>query len=87
MITALSNFYNAHPATVALVSYYLASAFIGSLPAPTANASQFYLFLYKFLNTLGGNLSRAFASKVERSPNFQDALAKSGSAPVQGNNP
>jgi len=69
-------FLQAHPTSSTLVAYYLASAFIGALPAPRSQASQFYLFIYKFANTLGGNLTRAFATKVEASPNWQPAIQK-----------
>jgi hypothetical protein len=72
-----------HQTIATLVAYYVAIAFVGSLPAPTANSTQLYRFFYQFANTLGGNLTRAFASKVESSPNFVDAMniqnAKAGS--------
>ncbi len=71
---AIWNFLVLHQTIAALVAYYTVSAFIGSLPAPTANSTQLYLFFYKFANTLGGNLTRAFATRVEGSPNFQDAV-------------
>jgi hypothetical protein len=35
---------------------------------------MFYQFVFKFVNTLAGNLSRAYSSKVEASPNFQAAV-------------
>jgi hypothetical protein len=57
-------FIMAHQTAAALVVYYVVSAFIGSLPAPQVNSSQFYQFVFKFLNTLGGNLSRAFSSQL-----------------------
>jgi len=75
-VTGLVSFYQAHPSLVALGGYYIVSAFIGALPAPMAGSSQLYLFFYKFLNTLGGNLTRAFGTKVEKSPNFADAVQK-----------
>lgn len=73
-MTAIWNFIVAHDTIASLVAYYFASAFIGSLPAPRVDSTQLYLFVYKFLNTLGGNLTRAFATKVEGSPNFQAAV-------------
>lgn len=66
--------YASHPYIATLVTYWGASAFIGALPAPTATASQLYLFLFKFTNTFVGNLLRAYSSKVETSPNFQQAV-------------
>ena len=73
MNTAIA-FIQAHPTSSALVGYYIAISFTGSLPAPMASSSMFYQFLFKFVNTLAGNLSRAYASKVESSPNFQAAV-------------
>lgn len=73
MTTAWS-FLVEHQTIATLVGYYIVSAFVGSLPAPRANSTQLYLFFYKFANTLGGNLTRAFATRVEGSPNFQDAV-------------
>ena len=58
------SFIMAHQTIFALVAYYTASAFIGSLPAPGTDSSQFYQFLFKFLNTLGGNLFRAFSPSL-----------------------
>ena len=79
-------FLQAHPTTSALVGYYIVSAFVGALPAPRAQSTQIYLFAYKFANTLGGNLTRAFATKVEGSPNWQPAVQKvingSGLTPI-----
>ena len=67
-------FIQAHPTTFTLIGYYVAISFTGSLPAPMANSSMFYQFMFKFVNTLAGNLSRAYSSKVESSPNFQAAV-------------
>lgn len=68
------SFIVAHSTISSLVGYYIAISFTGSLPAPTARSSMFYQFVFKFVNTLAGNLTRAYASKVEASPNFQDAV-------------
>jgi hypothetical protein len=54
----------AHPKTATAVTFYIWSAFIGSLPAPGINSGMFYRFLFTFLNTLGANISRAFSSKL-----------------------
>jgi len=67
-------FIQAHPTVFTLVGYYVAISFVGSLPAPQATSSMFYQFVFKFVNTLAGNLARAYASKVESSPNFQAAV-------------
>jgi hypothetical protein len=58
------------------ILYMTGSAAIGSMPAPTATSSQFYLWAFRFLNTMASNLTRAFNTKVERSPNFADAVQK-----------
>lgn len=57
-------FIQSHPTTSSLVAFYIASAFIGSLPAPAANSSTLYRFFFTFANTLGANLSRAYSSKL-----------------------
>jgi hypothetical protein len=67
-------FIQAHPTIFTLVGYYTAISFVGSLPAPQATSSMFYQFVFKFVNTLAGNLARAYASKVESSPNFAAAV-------------
>lgn len=67
-------FIQAHPTTSALIGYYVAISFVGSLPAPTSTSGMFYQFLFKFINTLAGNLARAYNTKVEASPNFLPAV-------------
>lgn len=64
----------AHPTISALVAYYVVSAAIGAMPAPAATDGRGYQFLFKFLNTIGGNLTRAFNTYVEGSPNFQSGV-------------
>jgi hypothetical protein len=54
----------AHPKTATVVVFYVWSAFIGSLPAPGINSSAFYGFFFKFMNTLGANLSRAYSANL-----------------------
>jgi hypothetical protein len=54
----------AHQTVAALVAYYIVSAFIGSLPSPKVDSGQFYQFFFKFINTLGGNLARAFSGDL-----------------------
>ena len=80
------NFLVEHSTISSLVAYYIAISFVGSLPAPQAKSTMFYQFVFKFVNTLAGNLARAYSSRVETSPNFQDAVnvqnAKAGSDKV-----
>jgi len=73
-MNAISAIYAAHPYIATLATYWALSAFIGALPSPTANSSPLYIFVFKFSNSLGGNLLRALSTKVESSPNFQDAV-------------
>ncbi|MGH8863084.1 MAG: hypothetical protein ACREVZ_00305 [Burkholderiales bacterium] len=60
----LWNLIQAYPTISALVGYYVLSAAIGSLPAPQPTAGLFYQWFFKFSNTLAGNLTRAFSSKL-----------------------
>lgn len=73
-MNALVSIYTNHPYIATLASYWTLSAFIGALPAPTATSSQIYVFIYKFTNSLGGNIVRALSTRVEASPNFQAAV-------------
>lgn len=67
------DFFHAHPFALVL-SWWVFSAAVGSLPAPTKDSSRFYQWFYPFANTLGANLARAFNTKVENSPNFLPAV-------------
>jgi hypothetical protein len=62
--------------TITLVCGAVWSAFVSSLPAPTAQSTPKYQFWFKFFNTLAANLARAKSTAVENSPNFQDAVNK-----------
>jgi hypothetical protein len=73
-MTALGNWIVEHQTLAALIGYYIVSAAIGAMPAPGATDGRGYQFLFKFFNTLGGNLTRAFNSTVESSPNFQGGV-------------
>ena len=53
-----------HPTYWTLGMYIVASNFISALPMPDSTSSKFYGFLFKFLNGLGANLSRAYAGKI-----------------------
>lgn len=50
------------------------SAFVSSLPAPTAQSTAKYQFWFKFFNTLAANFARAKSTAVENSPNFAAAV-------------
>jgi hypothetical protein len=73
-MNSMVQFLQMHKTVDTLIVYYIGSSFVGSLPAPTASSTMFYQFFFKFSNTLAGNLTRAFATRVEKSPNFQDAV-------------
>jgi hypothetical protein len=70
----LMELYKWHPALVSLVGYYIVSSGISSLPSPTVTSSMFYLWFFKFSNTLAANLARAYSTQIEASPNFADAV-------------
>lgn len=60
------------------------SAFVSSLPAPTATSTAKYQFWFKFFNTLAANFARAKSTAVENSPNFQEAINKANAqSPVE----
>lgn len=48
----------------AVAVYWVFSAAVGSLEAPTEKSSGFYRWAFKFLNTLAANVARAFSSKI-----------------------
>jgi hypothetical protein len=45
-------------------SYYIMSAFVGSLQMPDNTSGSFYRFFFKFVNSLAANFSRASASST-----------------------
>lgn len=54
-----------------IISYWVFSAAVGSMPTPTEGSHELYIFLFRFLHALAGNLNRAaVALKV---PGAQDA--------------
>jgi hypothetical protein len=60
------------------------SVLVSSLPAPTKDSSAQYVYWFKVLNTIIGNLHRASCTAIEHSPNWQDAIA-AHMARVNGN--
>lgn len=65
-----------------LLGYYVTSAAISAMPSPTAASKPFYVWFFKFSNTLGANIARAYSTAVEKSPNFQAAVKLVGAAPA-----
>jgi hypothetical protein len=45
-------------------AYWVFSAAVGALQKPDDKSGGFYKWVFSFLNTLAGNLSRAFSSKI-----------------------
>ena len=81
MIEYLTTFFSRHPFMAASITTWISNygitAFVSSLPSPTAHSTAFYQFWFKFANAvLAGNTSRARSSAIENSPNFQDAVNK-----------
>lgn len=64
---------NSHGILV-LLTYIITNTFVGYLPAPTKDNSQFYVWFFKVSNSLVMSFARAFRTRVENSPNFQDAV-------------
>lgn len=42
-----------------LITYYIFSAIVGAMPTPDSNGNKFYMFLFRFMHILAGNISRA----------------------------
>jgi hypothetical protein len=68
IIAAFTALVTAHPKAVAigagLLISWVFSAFVGGMPAPTAKSGGAYLWSYKSLHLLAGNLDR-FVAKIE----------------------
>jgi hypothetical protein len=80
-LNELFNFFSQHPFIATAISTWItnvgASAFVSSLPSPTKDSTQLYIFCFKFANRIiAGNFARANGSAVENSPNFQAAVDK-----------
>src|SRR6266581_3624271 len=53
-----------HQFWTAVVIYWIFSAAVSSMPDPAGNGSSGYLWLYRFLQTIAGNITTAFGSKI-----------------------
>jgi len=53
-----------HQFWTAVVLYWIYSAAVSSMPDPAANMNPGYIWLYRFLHTIAGNLSIAFSGKI-----------------------
>lgn len=70
----LVQLFQAHEVWGTLALTTLWTAFVGSLDAPTKDSGPFYVFVFKFCNSLAGNFKRAQSTAIENSPNFQAAV-------------
>jgi hypothetical protein len=63
-----------HPFLATWIFNNIATVLISSLPAPSKTSSVQYLYWFKVLNTITGNLKRAQSTALENSPNWQAAV-------------
>jgi len=54
----------------------IVTVIVSSLPAPSDTSSARYVFWFKVLNKVVGNLQRAKSTSIENSPNWQPAVDK-----------
>ncbi len=57
-------FVTQHQFWTAVVLYWIFSAAVSSMPDPAPNGSPAYVWLYRFLHTLAGNLVTAFGNRI-----------------------
>lgn len=76
----LIQLFHLHPYTASIIATWIfnniISALIGNLPAPTKDSSAKYVYWFKVLNTVIGNIKRAQSTALENSPNWQAAVEK-----------
>ena len=73
-------FITAHSTAFILGAYWLFSAIVSGMPDPAAGSSTAYVWIYRSLHTLAGNLSNAVAAKVPSpQPPAQKGSARMGS--------
>src|SRR5437867_10554412 len=53
-----------HQFWTAVAIYWIFSAAVSSMPDPAGNGSSGYLWLYRFLHTIAGNITTAFGSRI-----------------------
>src|ERR1700722_19346161 len=63
-----------HSELAHFIIYIAISAIISGMPAPTATSGTGYRWAFSSLNIFAANFTRASIPKIEKSPNFQDAL-------------
>ena len=57
-------FVTQHQFWTAVVIYWIFSAAVSSMPEPASNGSPGYLWLFRFLHSIAGNITTAFGSKI-----------------------
>lgn len=72
----LIHWFEQHQVLATYVAAMILTAFGSSLPAPTKDSSQQYIFWFKFANTIIGNFMRAQSTALEKSPNWEAAVQK-----------
>jgi len=69
-----------HPYSTTVVATWvfnnIITVLVSSLPAPTKDSTVSYQYWFKVANTIIGNINRAHATAIEKSPNWQDAVDK-----------
>jgi len=78
---SVMQFLQDHNTLFTLVGYYIFSAVVGGMPAPTAQSSTTYQWAFATFNILASNIARARNTAVESSPNWLAAVAKSTPKP------
>src|SRR4051812_35505142 len=53
-----------HQFWTAVAGYWILSAAVSSLPEPGANSRPAYLWLYRFLHTIAGNITTALCRRI-----------------------
>ena len=57
----MCEFVSKHQFSAAVVIYWMFSAAVSSMPEPAANGSPAYLWFYRFLHSIAGNITTAFS--------------------------
>ena len=57
-------FVTEHQVWTAMVISWIFSAAVSSMPDPAANSSSGYLWLFRFLHSIAGNITTAFGNKI-----------------------
>lgn len=76
----IAQFYQQHAYIATVITTWLfnmiITAMISNMAAPTKDSSSGYVYWFKVLNTIMGNITRAQKSAVENSPNWSAAVTK-----------